>query len=208
MTLRESTPPRLSATQRHRAPKGVVVLTGGSAGLGRAAVRALAAAGYDVAVLARGEDGLAGAVADVTRTGRRGLGIVCDVADNMPVAPIYQPEVGAKALVYAAEHPRRSLWVGLSTVYTILGNRLAPALLDRYLARTGYPGQQSPQDKHPQIGENLYHPVGGDYGAHGDFDHRSHPRSPELWATTHRGSLLAGAAAAAITLAAILRGRR
>jgi hypothetical protein len=186
MTLRESPPSRLSTPERLPATKGVVVLTGGSAGLGRAAVRAFAGAGYDVAVLARGEDGLAGAVADVGRTGRRGVGIVCDVADHEAV----------------------EAWVNDAMTGVFARNRLAPALLDRHLATTGYSGQQSPQDKHPQIGENLYHPVGGDHGAHGDFDHRSHSRSPELWATTHRGSLLAGATAAAITLAVILRGRR
>jgi hypothetical protein len=200
MTLRESPPSRLSTPERLPATKGVVVLTGGSAGLGRSAVRAFAGAGYDVAVLARGEDGLAGAVADVGRTGRRGVGIVCDVADHEAVE--------AAADQVEAELGPIEVWVNDAMTGVFARNRLAPALLDRHLATTGYSGQQSPQDKHPQIGENLYHPVGGDHGAHGDFDHRSHSRSPELWATTHRGSLLAGATAAAITLAVILRGRR
>ncbi|HEY6744338.1 MAG TPA: hypothetical protein VI357_01340 [Mycobacteriales bacterium] len=118
-----------------------------------------------------------------------------------------QPEVGARALVHVAEHPRRSMWVGLPTAYTVLGNRVIPALLDRYLARTGYSGQQSAQDTRPMIGENLYRPVSGDHQSHGDFDFRSHPRSPELWASMHRRTLVAAAGATAAT-AALLRWKR
>ena len=80
-----------------------------------------------------------------------------------------------------AEHPRRNTWVGLPTAYTILGNRAVAPLLDRYLARTGYDGQQSPQDTRPEIGDNLYAPVPGDQGAHGDFDYKAHERSPYTW---------------------------
>ena len=85
--MTSSTADRLESLDGESAQKGVVVVTGGSAGLGRAAVRAFAAAGYDVAVLARGEDGLAGAVADVAATGRRALGIAVDVADHRPSRP-------------------------------------------------------------------------------------------------------------------------
>jgi len=83
--MTSSTADRLEFLDRESAQKGVAVVTGGSAGLGRATVRAFADAGYDVAVLARGEDGLAGAVADVAAAGRRGLGIACDVADHRAV---------------------------------------------------------------------------------------------------------------------------
>jgi hypothetical protein len=126
-----------------------------------------------------------------------------------PVPPIYQPEVGAAALVRVAEHPRRNTWVGLPTAYTVLGNRVVAPLLDRYLARTGYDGQQSPQDTRPEIGENLYAPVPGDQGAHGDFDYKAHERSPYTWTSLHRGILtgLAVAAGAAAT-ALLARGRR
>jgi hypothetical protein len=128
----------------------------------------------------------------------------------MPVAPIYQPEVGARAILHAAEHRRRSMWVGVSTAGTVLGNRVIPGLLDRYLGRTGYSGQQSTQDKRPEIGDNLYEPVPGDHGAHGDFDYRSHEHSPQLWGNRHRGPLLAALAAGAATGAGVLarRGRR
>jgi NAD(P)-dependent dehydrogenase (short-subunit alcohol dehydrogenase family) len=345
--MTSSTADRLESLDGESAQKGVVVVTGGSAGLGRAAVRAFAGAGYDVAVLARGEDGLAGAVADVAAAGRRGLGIACDVADHravdsaaeqiedrmgpievwvnnamtsvfapfldtdppdferatavtylgfvngtraalhrmtardrgvliqvgsalayrgiplqaaycgskhamvgftesvitellhdgsnvrvsmvhmpalntiqfnwvksklphhpQPVPPIYQPEVGAAAVLRVAEHPRRSTWVGAMTAGTILGNRVVAPLLDRYLARTGYDGQQSPQDHRPEIGDNLYSPVPGDQGAHGDFDYKAHRRSPQTWMSLHRRALAGAGAAAGATAAALVLRRR
>jgi NAD(P)-dependent dehydrogenase (short-subunit alcohol dehydrogenase family) len=125
-----------------------------------------------------------------------------------PVPPIYQPEVGAAALVRVAEHPRRNTWVGLPTAYTVLGNRVVAPLLDRYLARTGYDGQQSPQDTRPEIGENLYAPVPGDQGAHGDFDYKAHERSPETWLSLHRRSVLGTLAAGAVAVTLLARGRR
>jgi NAD(P)-dependent dehydrogenase (short-subunit alcohol dehydrogenase family) len=323
-------------------PKGVAVVTGGSAGLGRAVVRELAGAGYDVAVLARGHDGVAGAVRDVAAAGHRGLGVLCDVSEHeqvdaaadeiestlgpigvwvndamtsvfapfletdpadferatrvtylgfvngtraalkrmkprdsgvlvqvgsalafrgiplqaaycgskhamvgftesvitellhdkshvrvsmvhmpamntvqfswvkshlphhpQPVPPIYQPEVGARAILHAVEHRHRRVWVGLPTVGTVLGNRTIAPLLDRYLGRTGYQGQQSPEDDKPEIGFNLWHPIEGDHGAHGDFDHKSMAHSPESWVSEHRAVAAAGAAgllAGAVTM--------
>ena len=74
-----------------------------------------------------------------------------------PVPPIYQPEVAARAVVYAADHPRRKqYWVGSSTVGTLLGQKLAPALLDRYLARTGYDAQQTPEPVAADRPDNLW----------------------------------------------------
>jgi NAD(P)-dependent dehydrogenase (short-subunit alcohol dehydrogenase family) len=123
-----------------------------------------------------------------------------------PVPPIYQPEVAAQAIVWAADHPRREVWVGGTTVATILANRVIPGVLDRYLARLGYRSQQTDEPAPPDRAENLWHPVDGDHGAHGAFDPRSHPRSLQLWATTHRGWLaLAGAAGAGV--AALARRR-
>jgi NAD(P)-dependent dehydrogenase (short-subunit alcohol dehydrogenase family) len=322
--------------------RGVAVVTGGSAGLGRAVVRELAERGYDVAVLARGADGVQAAVRDVEQRGRRGLGIVTDVADAgavetaadrveaelgpievwvnnamasvfalfldvtpeeferatavtylgtvngtraalrrmvprdrghvvqvgsalafrgiplqaaycgskhavvgftesvitellhrrsavkvsmvhmpalntvqfdwvrsklslhpQPVPPIYQPEVGAGAVAHVVDHPRRSMWVAPSTVGTILGNRLFPALLDRYLGRTGVKSQQTDKDPHGMIGDNLFTPVAGDHGAHGDFDDRAHPHSVQVWLSERRRAvtatvLMAGAGAALV----------
>jgi NAD(P)-dependent dehydrogenase (short-subunit alcohol dehydrogenase family) len=338
----------VAATSVEPSSRGVVVVTGGSAGLGRAITRAFADAGYDVAVLARGRDGLVGSVEDVRRAGRRGLGIPCDVGEHdqvdraaeqvertlgpitvwvnnamggvfapflevapedfvratkttyfgqvngtraalrhmkprdrgvivsvgsalafrgiplqaaycgskhatvgfhesvitelrhdrshvkvcmvhlpamntlqfswvksrlpghpQPVPPIYQPEVAARAVLHLAEHPRPRMWVGESTVGTILGNRVIAGLLDRYLGKTGYSAQQTSSDPHPQLGDNLWSPVPGDHGARGDFDNRSLTFSPEAWMTTHRRGVLAGLGlATAGGVALVARNRR
>ncbi|MGN6743740.1 MAG: SDR family oxidoreductase [Amnibacterium sp.] len=316
--------------------KGVAVVTGGSAGLGRASVRELAARGWDVGILARDQGGLDGAAAEVEAAGNRALAVPTDVADRkaveaaadrieaelgpidvwindamvgvfgeftstdpddferavqvnffgfvngtraalhrmerhgrgsivhvgsalahrgiplqaaycsskhaikgftdslitelrhndspitvcevdmpamntiqfnwvksqlphhpQPVPPIYQPEICAKVVVDTAERPRRRVWVGESTVFTIIGNRLSSRFADWYLARTGYKGQQAPNAQQPMIGPNLYEPVAGDQGAHGIFDSRSMAISPQTWAIRHRPIAYAAAAAAA-----------
>ncbi|QMU77804.1 SDR family oxidoreductase [Streptacidiphilus sp. PB12-B1b] len=331
----------------------VVVITGASGGIGRATAQAFAARGARVALLARGEEGLAGAVADVERLGGRALAVPTDVADPeqveaaaerveeelgpidvwinvaftsvfspfteitaaeykrvtevnylgyvygtmaalkrmkprdagtivqvgsalayrgiplqtpycgskhaiqgfhealrcellhdrsgvrttmvqmpavntpqfdwvlsrlpkpaQPVPPIYQPEVAARGVVYAADHPgRREYWVGGSTVGTLMANAVAPGLLDRYLARTGFSSQQDdrPQDKDHPV--NLWEPADGkdghDYTAHGSFDDRATHRSPQLWASQHHGAIAAVAAAGLLAAAtAALRSRR
>jgi NAD(P)-dependent dehydrogenase (short-subunit alcohol dehydrogenase family) len=310
----------------------VAVVTGGTGGVGRATVRAFADAGYDVAILARGQAGLDGACGDVAAAGGRPLAIVTDVADDaavqgaaeqveaelgeidvwanvafsgslarswdtsdeefrrmtevtyygqvygtqaalrhmrprdrgviinvgsalafrsiplqsadcgakhavigytqsvvtelaaerskvklcmvqlpglnttqfnwnlnkmdghpMPVAPIYQPELAARAIVHLAEHPRRNMWVGLSTAYTILGERIAPKLLDLYLGRTGITAQQTDEPL-PQWGSNVFAPRDSDVdrGAHGAFDDQAHSNDPWLWATINRVPLIGG----------------
>ncbi len=320
-------------------PPGVAVVTGGTAGIGRATVRELASRGWDVAVLARGQERLVDTVREVQEAGRQALGISVDVADGgaldaaadrveselgpidlwvndaftgaiaffdeitpeefdritavtylgyvngtrtalrrmtprnrgtiiqvgsalahrgiplqtpycgakhaikgftesirvetlhkgldidicqvdmpavntpqfdwvlhrgiehhpMPVPPIYQPEVAGRAVAHVAEHPRRVTWVGLPTVLTILGNRVAPALLDHFLARTNVKGQQSPPHDPPAQQSNTWEPVyGAEVQAHGSFDDTAHSRSPELWVSQHRGLLAAVAAAVAV----------
>lgn len=317
--------------------KQVAVVTGGTAGVGRAAVRELARRGYDVAVLARGRAGLDGAAADVRSAGTRALPVAVDVADHeavraaaarveaelgpidvwvnvafcgslafswdtgirewrrvtdvtyfgqvygtlaalelmrprnrgvvinvgsamayrsiplqapycaakhavkgftesvmcelahegsrvklcmvqlpglntpqfnwnlnrlrrhpMPVPPIFQPEPAGRAIAYLAEHPRRNMWVGLSTAWTILGERVAPKLLDLYLGRTGITSQQTDRDA-PRLGDNLDEPRDDtdDQGAHGAFDDQAHARDP-LLALSVRRPVLLGAAGAAI----------
>ena len=299
----------------------VVVVSGGSAGVGRSVVVEFAQHGYDVAVLARGRAGLDGAVKDVENAGMRGLAIETDVADlkqveaaaaeverelgpidvwvnvafvgalkyfwdtddatfrritdvtyfgqvngtrvalsymrprdrgvivqvgsalafrgiplqsaycgakhaikgftesvvtelkadkskvrvcmvqlpgvnttqfdwndnefaehPMPVPPIFQPEVPARAVRFVAEHPRRNMWVGVSTAYTILGNRVAPWFVDRYLGRTGVKGQLSATDG-PRYGPNALVPRDdvADRGAHGMFDDQAHAHDPWSW---------------------------
>jgi NAD(P)-dependent dehydrogenase (short-subunit alcohol dehydrogenase family) len=315
----------------------VAVVTGGTAGVGRATVVELARSGYDVAVLARGQAGLDGAVREVEEHGGRGLGVPTDVADqeaveaaaerverelgeidvwvnvafsgslafawdipmadfrrmtevtyfgqvygmmaalehmrprdrgviinvgsalafrgiplqsaycgakhaaygftesvitellhegskvklcsvqlpglnttqfnwNMnkmpkhpqPVAPVFQPELPARAIVFLAEHPRRNMWVGLSTAYTILGERLAPKFLDWYLGKTGISGQQIDKDL-PRWGSNVWEPQDEteDRGAHGAFDDKAHEKDPWTWASMHRRELIGGSLAAA-----------
>lgn len=325
--------------------RGVAVVTGGSAGLGRATVRELARLGWDVAVLSRGEQGRTAAVAEVEAWGRRAIGVETDVADRgsveraadrvevelgeidlwvnnamagvfgqflttdpadferatfvnyfgfvngtraalsrmvprrrghviqvgsalahrgiplqaaycgakhavmgftesvigelehekvpvaisivdmpalntvqfnwvksqlphhpQPVAPIFQPEVGARAIGAVALKPRRRTWVGESTVGTVLGNRFAARLLDWYLAKTTWEGQQAPGKDQPMLAPNLYEPTDGDFGAHGAFDDEARAGSPQVWYIRNRAlaqaiagglALLGGAAALA-----------
>jgi short-subunit dehydrogenase len=124
-----------------------------------------------------------------------------------PVAPIYQPEVAARAIVHAAAHPRREMWVGLPTVYTIVGEKVASGVMDRYLGRTNEQAQQAPWPIDPSTRpDNLFAPPPGDPGAHGVFDEQAHARSPQLWLTMHKRAVLGGAAIAG--LAATLAVRR
>jgi NAD(P)-dependent dehydrogenase (short-subunit alcohol dehydrogenase family) len=120
-----------------------------------------------------------------------------------PVPPIFQPEVAANAVVWAARHPQRQLMVGWPTIKAIVGNAVAPGLADRILARDGYDAQQTDEPAVPDRPDNLFEPVAGLQEAHGPFDARSHQRSLQLWARTH-GSLVGGlAAASTLALAAI-----
>ncbi len=126
-----------------------------------------------------------------------------------PVPPIYQPEVAARAVAFVAEHPRRVMWVGLSTVLTVLGNRIAPALLDRYLARSNVQAQQSSRHGPPAEATNLWQPVyGAEVAAHGSFDEQAYARSPELWVSRHRRAALLAVAAAATGALRALAWRR
>ena len=125
-----------------------------------------------------------------------------------PVPPIYQPEVAARAVAFAADHPRRrEYWVGSSTVGTLVANAIAPGLLDRYLARTGYAAQQTGERRDQTDPVNLWEaadgPNGHDFGAHGAFDHRAKARSWQQVIAQHYGEVVAAVAAvAAVAVAA------
>ena len=326
----------------------IAVVTGGTAGVGRATVREFAKRGYDVAVLARGQAGLDGAVKDVRDAGRQAIGIATDVADHdavesatdrierelgeidvwvnvafvgslaffwdttpdeyrtmtditymgqvngtraalarmrprnrgviinvcsamsfrsiplqsaycgakhavkgftesiitelmhekskvkvcmiqlpglntpqfnwnlnkmpehpMPVAPVFQPELPAKGIVYLAEHPRRNMWIGVSTAYTILGERLAPKLADLYLARTGVSGQQTGENL-PRLGSNVGEPrdQDTDQGAHGPFDDKAYAKDPVTWLSLHRREVLSAIGATAVAGGLAVQSRR
>jgi short-subunit dehydrogenase len=131
-----------------------------------------------------------------------------------PVPPIYQPEVAARAVVHAADHPtRREYWVGSSTAATLIANAVAPGLLDRYLARTGFQSQQSgtprpPEEEEGNLARSLDGHEGRDYTAHGEFDDQAHSTDPQTWASRHHGVVAgAGAAAGAAVVAAWRRTR-
>jgi NAD(P)-dependent dehydrogenase (short-subunit alcohol dehydrogenase family) len=124
-----------------------------------------------------------------------------------PVGKIFQPELAADAIVWAATHRRREVWVGFPAVQAIVGQRVIPGLLDRKLAHDAYEGQQTDEARPDGTPDNLYEPVPGDRGAHGRFDDRAVPSSAQFWMNTHRTVLALGAAAvvAAGMLASRLR---
>jgi NAD(P)-dependent dehydrogenase (short-subunit alcohol dehydrogenase family) len=123
-----------------------------------------------------------------------------------PVPPIYQPELAADAIAYAARYPRREFWVGMPTVIAIAGNRIAPGVGDRYLARTAVDAQMTDEPDDPNRPNNLWEPVPGDAGAHGAFDARASSSSIEVAMMKRRPLLTAvGLVAAGITMAVRLR---
>ena len=138
----------------------------------------------------------------LNRTGRR----------PQPVPPIFQPEVPARAIFFAATHPhRREVWVGFSTVKAILGNKLVPGLLDRYLARAGYSGQLTAEPAPADAPANLFATVAGGFAAHGRFDAEAEGASAEMLAVRHRTALVAmlgGAAALVLAFWAVRRRAR
>jgi NADP-dependent 3-hydroxy acid dehydrogenase YdfG len=122
-----------------------------------------------------------------------------------PVPPIYQPEIAADAIVWASDHPRREFFVGGTTVMTIVGNKLAPRIADRYLAKTNIQAQQTDIPISPDRPDYLERPLPGDRGPHGIFDDKASSFSPTWWATKHRAKLAGAATAAAAGAVAALR---
>lgn len=120
-----------------------------------------------------------------------------------PVPPIFQPEVAAEAILYAATHRRRELVVGWPAVKSIYGEKIAPGLLDHYLARIGYDAQQTEEPLESEREGNLFKPVPGDFAAHGAFDDRAKSRSL-LFELDRRRGLVAAAAGLGAAAAALL----
>jgi short-subunit dehydrogenase len=123
-----------------------------------------------------------------------------------PVPPIFQPEVAAESIIWAASHPRREVHVGVPAVKTIWGNRLAPWFADRYLARKGVRSQQTEEDEDPNRPDNLFEPLPGDHGARGRFNDRSKDRSVQAWWTTHRAPMSAVIGVTALAVAVLIAG--
>lgn len=124
-----------------------------------------------------------------------------------PVAPIFEPEVPARAIFFAATHRRREVWVGFPTVKAILANRIAPGLIDRYLASAGYTGQLTDEPLAPNAPANLFDPVPGNYGAHGRFDTQSRLGSWEMFTDRHRMAFWAAAGIGLLTSVHLLAKR-
>jgi short-subunit dehydrogenase len=106
-----------------------------------------------------------------------------------PLGRVYQPEAAAEAIYWAAHSHRREVSIGVPSVEAIVGNKVAPGLLDRYLARTGFAGQQTGAPLDPNEPYNLWEPVAGDHGAHGRFDKEAHGTILQLWVTKNRNWL-------------------
>ncbi|MEX0968459.1 MAG: SDR family oxidoreductase [Bacteroidia bacterium] len=123
-----------------------------------------------------------------------------------PMGTIYQPEVAADAILYAAENDRREVIVGFSTLLTIVGNKIAPWYVDHVLARNGYNGQQTEEPDNPHRMHNLWQTIPGDHGAHGNFGDKARDFSMALWLTKHRatGILLAVVIVAFMTTILVL----
>jgi NAD(P)-dependent dehydrogenase (short-subunit alcohol dehydrogenase family) len=113
----------------------------------------------------------------------------------MPVPPIFQPEIAARAIVWASEHRRREVFVGWPAVKAVVANKIMPSVLDRVLATRGYEGQITYEPQPANACANLYEPCDTNPGAHGRFDREAHSDSAQWWLTSHR-ALFAGCAAA------------
>jgi short-subunit dehydrogenase len=123
-----------------------------------------------------------------------------------PMAPVFQPEVAAEAVVWAAHAKRREVMVGMSARMAVSGEKLFPGLLDRLLAKTGVSGQMMKESIAPDRPSNLWEPVPGDYGAHGRFDGEAYQHSAWLWLNMNR-RLAVAVAGASVAALAVLAGR-
>lgn len=124
-----------------------------------------------------------------------------------PVAPVYEPEVAARAIVWAARHPRRELHVGLSSIKAIVANKIAPSYLDRYLAKRSFASQQRKDRTEPGRAVDLWHPVPGLHKVRGSFSGEAKSTCASLWVDTHRGAALGAALAVGVGLFAWLTRR-
>lgn len=104
-----------------------------------------------------------------------------------PMGTVFEPEVAAKAIVFAATHQRRQIYVGAPTFEAIIANKIAPGLMDKYLGKIGYKGQQTSEKEDPKHPNNVWHPLPGDRGPHGSFGKEAYHHSIALWIVIHKG---------------------
>jgi NAD(P)-dependent dehydrogenase (short-subunit alcohol dehydrogenase family) len=124
-----------------------------------------------------------------------------------PMGKVYEPEVAARAIVFAASHNRREIFVGYPTFKAIIGNKIAPWYADWVLARTGFDGQQTDEPVGPNRENNVWEPVHEDRGAYGSFANIAADKSFTLWASINRNLVRAVAGAAAIAVFALIQSR-
>lgn len=117
-----------------------------------------------------------------------------------PMGTIYEPEVAARAVVFAAVNDKREVYVGYPTWQTVIGNKFIPGWLDNYLAKVGYKGQQTDKPEDPNRQNNLWEPIPGDHGAHGEFAAQAWDFSPQLWLAAHEWVTIAGVTAITVGL--------
>lgn len=129
------------------------------------------------------------------------------VGQPQPVGPVYQPEVAARAILFAAGSRRKEVILGAPALQAILGDKLGSSVLDHYLARTAVEGQQGEAALFPERPDNLFEPVPGDHGVHGRFDAKARTRSPQLWFTRHRAGVAFALGAVALIAATASRRR-
>jgi len=129
-----------------------------------------------------------------------------------PTGTIYQPEIAADAILFAAEHNRREIMVGYTTVEATLGEKIIPGALDHYLAKAAWEGSLVDEPADPDQPDNFWKPVTEDKGAHGPFDTQAQNFSPQLWAVKHKpavvGGLIAGAGLAVLAGRRLWNGRK
>jgi hypothetical protein len=126
-----------------------------------------------------------------------------------PTGPIFQPEVAADGIIFAAEHPwRKKVIVGFPAWQAIVGEKFIAGALDHYLAHAAWEGSQLPQAADPEHRDNFWEPLPGDHGSHGPFDAKAKEHSGQLWATEHRSGLLATIAGIGLGAAAVALSRK
>ncbi|HVX84884.1 MAG TPA: SDR family oxidoreductase [Phycisphaerae bacterium] len=127
---------------------------------------------------------------------------------SKPVGTIYQPEVAADAIFFAAHHKRKEFLVGWPTIESTQVQKIASSALDHYLASAAWDGSQRKELADHEKPNNFWKPVHGDRGSHGPFDPQSKPRSLQVWANKNRNWIALGAATAALTTVALAKSRR